>query len=380
MEPYVMTGISDQDYMDLALRMAEQTLGQTGSNPAVGCVVVNRGRIVGMGAHLRMGEAHAEVHALDMAGPEAEGGTVYVTLEPCSHHGRTPPCCERLARERVKRVVVACEDPNPKVAGSGIRYLRERGIEVEVGVLRERARLLNEAFFKHIVTGMPFVTLKSAMTLDGKLATRTGDSKWISGERSREAVHVMRHRHAAIMVGVETVLRDNPRLTTRLPSGGLHPVRIIADSRLRIPPDANVLQDGLAPVILLTTEQAAERATGLTRPGVEVLPCGTGPRVDLKLAMKRLGERGIGSILLEGGATLNGAMLEAGLVDKLVLFIAPKIAGGGTRAPSVFENEGADKMADALRIRVVKTETVGEDLCVIGYPEYDREIEKDNAE
>lgn len=376
----MMTGMSDQEYMDLALRMAEQTLGQTGSNPAVGCVVVNDGRIVGIGAHLRMGEAHAEVHALDMAGAEAEGSTVYVTLEPCSHYGRTPPCCERLARERVKRVVVACEDANPKVAGNGIRYLRERGIEVEVGVLRERARLLNEAYFKHIVTGMPFVTLKSAMTLDGKLATRTGDSKWISGERSREAVHVMRHRHAAIMVGVDTVLRDNPRLTTRLPTGGRHPVRIVADSRLRIPPDANVLQDGIAPVILLTTEQGAERASRLARPGVEVLPCGPGPRVDLKLALKRLGERGIGSILLEGGGTLNGAMLEAGLVDKLVLFIAPKIAGGGSRAPSVFETEGVDRMAEALRIRRVTAETVGEDLCLIGYPDYGGASETDNAQ
>lgn len=225
---------SDQTYMKLALDLANATVGQTGLNPSVGCVVVKDGRIVGTGSHLKMGSAHAEVHALDMAKDAAVGSTVYVTLEPCSHHGRTPPCCERIAKEKVKRVVIAMLDPNPHVAGRGVAYLQERGIEVVVGLMEEEARKINERFIYSIVHRLPFVTLKSAMTLDGRIASKTGDSKWISNATSRKYTHSLRHMNDAIMVGIETILQDDPLLTTRLDVPALHPIRIIVDSSLRL--------------------------------------------------------------------------------------------------------------------------------------------------
>ncbi len=306
-----MEMLNDETYMRIALQMAQGAQGQTGINPVVGCVIVKEGRIVGMGAHLKRGTPHAEIHALQMAGEEAEGSTVYVTLEPCSHYGRTPPCSDRLIREKVKRVVVAAVDPNPAVAGSGIARLREHGIEVDAGLLADESARMNEMFNKYIVTRMPFVTLKTASTLDGKIASRTGDSKWISGESSRAYVHTLRHKHQAIMAGADTVIADDPQLTTRLEVPALHPVRIVVDSELRIPAGSRLLGDGLSPVILLTVEEApADKAKALQDKGAEILFCGPGPKVDLALAMKLLGEREIGSILLEGGGRLNGKMLE----------------------------------------------------------------------
>ena len=365
--------LNDESYMRLALQMAEQARGQTGINPVVGCVIVKDGRIVGMGAHLQRGSHHAEINALQMAGSEAEGSTVYVTLEPCSHHGRTPPCSERLVTDRVRRVVVACEDPNPAVAGSGIQHLRNNGIEVRVGVLEEESRANNEIFNKYITSRLPWVTLKTAMTLDGKIAARSGDSKWISGESSRELVHTLRHRHQGIMVGVETVIADNPQLTTRLSVPGLHPVRIVVDSKLRIPLDSRVVTERDARTLIITTQSASiEQMMKLNALGVDVMKCGDGPRVDLGLALSMLGEREIGSILLEGGGTLNGAMLEAGLVDKLILFMAPKIVGGGALAPSAFQFAGFDRMSDAIVIDKLQVERVGEDCCIVGYPRYER--------
>ena len=363
--------MTDEMYMRIALTMAEGTLGQTGINPAVGCVIVRDGRIVGLGAHLRMGGEHAEVHAVNMAGAAAEGAAAYVTLEPCSHHGRTPPCCELLVARGIRRVVVAALDPNPLVSGRGVRYLRERGVDVRVGVLEREAERLTEMFRKYISTRMPFVTLKTAVTLDGKISSRTGDSRWITGERAREAVHAMRHRHQAIMVGGETVRRDNPRLTARLPSGGIHPVRVIVDSRLDLPEHSHVLTDGAAPTLVLTTEEAAAaRGRLYASAQAEIIPCGNGPRVDLLRGMKLLGEREIGSVLLEGGGRLNGAMLEARLVDKIVLFVAPKIIGGGADARSPFEFPGFPKMEQAIRLRSVEVERFGDDTCIAGYPDY----------
>ncbi|MFC5531691.1 bifunctional diaminohydroxyphosphoribosylaminopyrimidine deaminase/5-amino-6-(5-phosphoribosylamino)uracil reductase RibD [Cohnella yongneupensis] len=362
-----MDVLNDEYYMRLALQLAEGATGQTGVNPVVGCVVVKDGRIVGMGAHLKRGEAHAEVHALNMAGEQAEGATAYVTLEPCSHHGATPPCCDRLIKEKVSRVVVATTDPNPLVAGRGIEKLRERGITVEVGLLGAQAKAMNEAFNHHIVKRRPFVTLKTALTLDGRIATHTGHSKWITGPDAREAVHTLRHRHAAIMVGVETVLADDPELTTRLSVPGLHPVRIVVDSRLRLPGTARVMNNA-APTIVLTTESAdAAVAERLTSAGAEIVRCGSGSRVDLPEAMRKLGERGISSILLEGGGVLNGAMLQAELVDKLMLFYAPLIVGG-EGSPSAFAFRGPEAMSAAYRLHGVKLETYGVDWCVTGYP------------
>jgi diaminohydroxyphosphoribosylaminopyrimidine deaminase/5-amino-6-(5-phosphoribosylamino)uracil reductase len=362
--------LNDETYMRLALQLAGQTVGQTGTNPVVGCVVVKDGRIVGLGAHLKQGEAHAEVHAIRMAGKEAAGSTVYVTLEPCSHFGRTPPCCDLLIGAQVKRVVIACLDPNPLVAGSGAQKLREQGIIVETGLLGEEAQRLNEAFFKYVSTGLPFVTLKTASTLDGKIAARTGDSRWITNEQSREYVHTLRHRHAAVMIGIGTLLADDPRLTTRLSVPGLHPVRVVIDSRLTIPEQAAILQDHAAPVIVVTTERAdPAKAFRLQQLGADVIRAGEGERVDLPLALRKLGERRIGSILLEGGGTLNGAMLEAGLIDKIVLFFAPKLAGGpGERGSFVFS--GIDRMSDAYRLEQVELHRFGDDFCITGYPRY----------
>lgn len=359
---------ADEIYMRLALQLAQATQGQTGMNPSVGCVLVKDGRIVGTGAHLRMGRAHAEVHALDMAGSAAEGSTAYVTLEPCSHYGRTPPCSLRLIADRVARVVIATTDPNPKVAGRGIALLQEHGIEVEVGLLREEAELLNESFNHFILHRRPFVTLKSASTLDGRIASRTGDSRWISGELSREKTHSLRHVHHAIMVGVETVLADDPLLTTRLSVPAMQPVRIIVDSKLRTPLDAQVVTDHTTETWIVCTEAAdLEKEKQLTASGVSVIRSGAGPRVSLKEMMDQLYEREIGSILLEGGATLNGAMLAEGLVQKLVLFIAPKLIGGGLETPVWCAFPGIDKMKDSLQLSKVKVEQVGDDACIIGY-------------
>lgn len=370
-----MGPLNDEYYMRLAIQLAASATGQTGINPVVGCVLVKDGRVVGMGAHLKRGEAHAEINALQMAGPEAVGSTAYVTLEPCSHHGKTPPCSDRLVREGVKRVVVAASDPNPLVAGSGIERLRANGIEVTVGVLQREAEELNESFNKFIVTRRPFVTLKSASTLDGKIASKTGDSKWITNEASRSFVHTLRHRHQAIMVGIGTVLADDPQLTTRLPVPGLNPIRVVVDSTLRLPHDAKLVRDGAAPTVVLTTEGAPEaRRRELEALGVDVIDCGPGPAVDLDAAMARLGEREIGSLLVEGGGKLSGAFLERRLADKLVLFFAPKIIGGGPQAPGNFEFAGFDAMSEAIRLDRLKVEQMGDDLCLTGYPLYGSEV------
>ncbi|MVP00094.1 bifunctional diaminohydroxyphosphoribosylaminopyrimidine deaminase/5-amino-6-(5-phosphoribosylamino)uracil reductase RibD [Paenibacillus lutrae] len=367
--------LQDETYMRLALQMAQSAQGQTGVNPVVGCVLVKDGRVVGMGAHLRRGEGHAEVLALQMAGAEAAGATAYVTLEPCSHYGRTPPCSDRLIQSGVRRVVVASVDPNPLVAGSGIARLKSSGIRVDAGLLAEEANALNEAFNKFIVTRLPFVTMKNASTLDGKIAARTGDSKWITGAPARELVHTMRHRHAAIMVGIGTVLADDPELTTRLAVPALHPLRVVVDSQLRTPLSARVLpgQDGGPTLILTTAGAPASRREALEAHGARVLTCGSGPHVDLPLAMRLLGEMEIPSVLLEGGGRLSGAMLESRLVDKAVLFFAPKWIGGGAQAPDNVSFGGFGRMSEAIRLARMTVQTVGDDVCLTGYPQYAEE-------
>lgn len=363
--------LNDEFYMRIALEMAKGALGQTGINPVVGCVLVKDGRIIGMGAHLKRGEAHAEINALQMAGSEAEGATAYVTLEPCSHQGKTPPCADRLIREKVSRVVVACTDPNPAVAGSGVKRIRDAGIVVDVGCLEEEARSLNEVFNHYIMNRTPFVTLKTASTLDGKLASRTGDSKWITGEASRSYVHTLRHRHQAIMVGVDTVIADNPSLTTRLSIPGLDPIPVIVDSILRIPEDAKVLDK--PGVILLSTYGAPrDKILRLEERGHTVLLTGFGPQVDLQEGMRLLGEREIASMLLEGGGRLNGAMLQEKLIHKIMLFFAPKIIGGFD-ARSTFSFEGYERMNDAVTLERVRTDHFGEDICITGYPSYGKD-------
>lgn len=362
--------LNDEYYMRLALDLASKASGQTDINPVVGCVVVKGGRIVGLGAHLRRGEGHAEVHALKMAGAEAEGSTVYVTLEPCSHYGKTPPCCDRIIEAKAARVVVAATDPNPKVAGSGIARLRENGIQVDVGLLETESTLMNEKFNTFITTGMPFVTLKTASTLDGRVASRTGHSQWVTGAAAREQVHLLRHQHQGIMVGIGTAVADDPLLTTRTEAPGLHPTRIIVDSRLTLPLGARVVADKTAKTIVLTTEGADDlKRRSLEAEGVEVIPCGAGQAVDLRLGMQRLAEREIGSVLLEGGGKLNGAMLEAELVHKIVLYMAPKLIGGD-EAPLSFRFPGRDRMSDAIQLERMQVEMAGDDIRITGYPVY----------
>lgn len=357
--------------MSLALEMAAKASGQTGINPVVGCVVVKEGRIVGIGTHLKRGEGHAEVHALNMAGADAEGATVYVTLEPCSHHGKTPPCCDRIIAAKAARVVVAATDPNPVVSGRGIDRLRENGIAVDTGLLEDRSRLMNEKFNKYITTKLPFVTLKTASTLDGKIATETGHSKWVTGAAAREMTHTLRHQHDAIMVGIGTALADDPLLTTRSDVPAIHPTRIIVDSMLRLPLTARVVSDRTAPTIILTTQGAEEEKKRLlTDAGVTVITCGDGNEVDLRAAMEELGRREIGSILLEGGGKLNGAMLDTGLIDKMVLFFAPKLIGGD-QAPVSFSFSGRKQMSDAITLDRMQAEMAGADICVTGYPRYE---------
>ncbi len=355
--------------MRLALQLAETARGQTNINPVVGCVVVKNGAIVGTGTHLRRGGPHAEVHALNMAGDDAEGATVYVTLEPCSHHGKTPPCVERLIRDKVSRVVIATIDPNPLVAGTGVSKLRESGMEVVVGVMEQEARALNLIFEKYMLTHLPYVTMKTACSLDGKIASRTGDSKWISNDASRQLVHTMRHQHQAIMVGIETVIADNPSLSARLSVPSLQPIRIIVDSQLRIPNEATVVKTSIANrTIILTTELASsQRKSELEARGLEVIRCGTGPHVNLEQAMQELGKLEINSVLLEGGGRLNGSMLEAGLIDHIYLFYAPLFIGGKD-APGALVFDGIANISEAIRLEEMNLQQIDNNFCVSGYP------------
>nr|WP_109688126.1 bifunctional diaminohydroxyphosphoribosylaminopyrimidine deaminase/5-amino-6-(5-phosphoribosylamino)uracil reductase RibD [Tumebacillus permanentifrigoris] len=353
--------------MQMALDLAAQAQGQTNPNPMVGAVLVKEGRVIGFGAHLKAGEPHAEVHAFRMAGEQAEGATLYVTLEPCSHHGRTPPCADLVVSSRVKRVVVAMQDPNPLVAGRGIQRIREAGIAVEVGVLEEQAIQLNERFLHNIRTQRPFVVVKTAMTLDGKIAAHTGDSRWITGPSARTAVHKVRDEVDGILVGIGTVLADDPELTTRLPDGGgKNPTRIILDSSLRIPETTKVLDTTVAPTWIVTGPEHDEaKATRLRERGVRVLSLADRSVLHL---LEELYKQGITHLLVEGGATVNGAFLEAGLIDKVMAFIAPKLVGGAT-APTPFGGTGFAKMSEALQLRDLSITVYGNDVCIMGYPD-----------
>jgi diaminohydroxyphosphoribosylaminopyrimidine deaminase/5-amino-6-(5-phosphoribosylamino)uracil reductase len=360
----------DERWMRLAVQLAQATIGQTSPNPMVGAVVVKNNRLLGTGAHLRAGTAHAEVHALRMADEEAQGSTIYVTLEPCNHFGRTPPCTEKIIESGVKRVVVGSGDPDKLVAGKGIERLKEAGIEVVQGVLNEECLQLNEAYFFHRKTGKPFVTVKTATTLDGKIATSSGDSRWVTGVEARAYVHQLRHEQDAILVGSNTVLADDPALTARLPNGeGNHPVRIILDSQLRTPLTAKILDISKAPTWIFTTEQKDPfKAAAFQEAGVEVFSTGDGPRVDIAKVMQTLGEKGILSLLVEGGGQVNAAMLSGRYVQKVIAFLAPKLLGGSS-SPSSIGGESPEKMAQAWSLHRVSWKQYGEDLCITGYME-----------
>ena len=361
---------TDQDFMKLALEMAGTAKGKTNPNPMVGAVIVKDGEIVGTGIHRKAGEPHAEVHAFRMAGGHAKGATLYVTLEPCSHYGKTPPCAILVKESGVKRVVVAMEDPNPQVAGRGIRLLREAGIEVEVGVLEEEAKRLNERFVHNMLTGRPFVISKTAMTLDGKIAAYNGHSKWVTGEEARKHVHELRKQSDAILVGIGTVLADNPRLTTRLEAGGKNPVRVILDSALRIPLEALVTDCTEASTWIAAASDADPvKAKALQEKGLEIILLSKDKNgLDLRELLTRLYEKGITDIIVEGGSQINSAFLREGLIDKFLVYIAPKILGG-LHSLSPFAGSDVEGMDEAVGIHIEKIEQYGEDLCLTAYPE-----------
>ncbi len=364
----VMSWEADPCHMRRALELARRGLGLTSPNPVVGAVVVHGGEIVGEGFHQRAGEPHAEVLALTAAGACSEGGTLYVSLEPCVHHGKTPPCVEAILRAGIRRVVVAVADPNPLVNGRGVQRLREAGVDVAMGVEEETATWLNQAFFKYTTIGLPFVTLKVAMTLDGKIAARDGSSRWITGEAARDAVHRMRSQADAILVGIGTLLIDDPRLTVRLDHPWpREPFRVVVDSRLRTPPDARIIRAGRPDRVIVACLEGAspERARTLEARGVQLLslPASNG-RVDVKSLMTALGERQIVSVLAEGGSELNGSLFEAGLVDRVACFIAPLLIGGQS-ALGAIGGEGR-LLKEALHLRNITHTRVGDDLLIEG--------------
>ncbi|MFW5976580.1 MAG: bifunctional diaminohydroxyphosphoribosylaminopyrimidine deaminase/5-amino-6-(5-phosphoribosylamino)uracil reductase RibD [Bacillota bacterium] len=370
-----MVDNKDEFYMKKALELARKGEGYVSPNPMVGAVVVKNNKIVGEGYHKKFGEAHAEVNALKEAGDKAEGGTLYVNLEPCCHYGKTPPCSLSVIKSGIKKVVIGMEDPDSRVEGKGIAYLKKAGIDIKTGVLAEESIKLNEAFIKNKTTDFPFVYLKSAQTLDGFLATSTGDSKWITCKKARKYGHKLRHKVDAILVGIGTVLKDNPSLTTRLENKkGKDSIRIVLDSNLRIPPDSQILnQKSSSRTIIVTGEEVnEEKITKLQdrvqdRDQIEILSYTLKDnKISLEKLLKDLHEREINSILVEGGGEINYSFINSGLGDKIYSFIAPKIYGGNDGV-SVYRGKGPEKMKDIINLKKVEYEKLGDNILVKGY-------------
>jgi diaminohydroxyphosphoribosylaminopyrimidine deaminase/5-amino-6-(5-phosphoribosylamino)uracil reductase len=350
--------------MRMALRLARRGLGCTSPNPPVGAVVVARGEIVGRGYHRRAGLAHAEAEALQDAGRRARGATLYVTLEPCAHRGRTPPCAAAIITAGVRRVVVGAADPNPSVRGNGAGQLRRAGITVDMGILQASCEQLIAAFRKHVTTGLPRVTLKLAASLDGKIATITGESRWITGEDSRRFVHRLRAEHDAVLVGAETVIRDDPELTCRL-RGRRNPLRVVLDGRGRVPAGARVLAEtGNAPTLLAVDRRvAAARLRAPQQQGVEILrlPARAG-HISMRGLLQALGDRAVMSVLVEGGATVAAAALAAGIVDELLVFYAPKLIGSDGRP--MLAGLGVRRMQQALHVGPLRVKRFAQDVLI----------------
>lgn len=356
-------------FMNKAIEISKSGYGYTNPNPIVGCVIVKDNKVIGQGYHKAYGQDHAEINAIKNSICDLSGSTMYVTLEPCSHYGNTPPCVNAIIDNNISKVYVSVLDPNPLVSGRGIKKLRDHDIEVHVGLLSEKTQKTNEIFLKYIKDKTPFVTLKSAISLDGKIATYNGDSKWISCEESREMVHELRHRNSAIMVGINTVLKDDPALTTRLKSGvGNDPIKIIVDSTLKIPINSHVLTSGCSKTIVATTRyHDTQRYNALTNLGVEVLVLDDIDRkVNLWDLYISLGKLGIDSILIEGGGTLAFSALDAGIIDKLILYIAPIIIGG-ENSKGFVSGKGVSSIKDAFKINDLYTDKIGTDIYIEGY-------------
>ncbi len=351
-------------YMNMALREASKGCGWVNPNPMVGAVIVKDGRVIGMGHHERYGSPHAERNALASCTESPEGASIYVTLEPCCHHGQTPPCTDALIESGIKKVIAGLKDPNPLVAGKGLEILRNNGIETLCGILEEECRRQNEVFCHYITHKTPFVAMKYAMTLDGKIATVSGKSKWITSEKTREHVHGLRHRYSAVMAGVGTVIADDPLLTCRLP-GGRDPFRIVCDTNLRIPPESQIVKTAHEfRTYIATAAPEGEKTDRLRDRGAEIIRVPVNnSHIDLNELMKVLGEKGIDSMLLEGGASLNASALDCGIVNKAFVYIAPKIFGGeGAKGP--VGGTGVNRPEEAFLFRDRKITEFDEDILL----------------
>lgn len=362
--------MSDHQYMAHAIRLARKGLYTTHPNPRVGCVIVNDGDIVGEGWHEKTGEPHAEIHALKQAGKKAQGATVYVTLEPCSHQGRTPPCADALIKAGVAKVVVAMEDPNPQVSGSGLKKLSDAGIVVESGILEQEAKSLNQGFIKRMSKGLPFVRAKLAMSLDGRTAMPSGESQWITGEAARLDVQKLRAESSVIMTGSGTVLADDPSLNVRLSAAELgvnairQPLRVIVDNHLSCPQDAKMF--GLAGQNLIFT---ATSSGHWQKDNVEIVQIdATSNRVDLREVMRFLAKREINEVHLEAGSVLSGAMLEAGLIDEIIIYMAPHIMGD--EAKGLFHLPAIKNMEQRLGLEIKDIRPIGKDWRITAVPQY----------
>ncbi|MCI5620342.1 MAG: bifunctional diaminohydroxyphosphoribosylaminopyrimidine deaminase/5-amino-6-(5-phosphoribosylamino)uracil reductase RibD [Lachnospiraceae bacterium] len=354
----------DQDYMRRAIELAKKGEGFTNPNPMVGAVIVKEGQIIGEGYHARCGDLHAERSAFASLQESAQGATIYVTLEPCCHYGKQPPCTQAILDHGITRVVIGSRDPNPLVAGKGAKMLREAGVVVEEDFLRDECDKLNPIFFHYITKKHPYVVMKYAMTADGKIATRTGASKWITGEVARDKVQDMRHRYMAIMAGIGTVLADDPLLTVRK-EGKKSPIRVICDSHLRIPEESQIVKTAKKyPTIIAYAEGSPEKVELLTEQGLilEQVPL-KDESINLEILMKRLGERGIDSVLVEGGGTLNESLMQAGLVQRMEVFVAPKIFGG-SEAKTPIEGIGIAEVADAMTFHLEQVNIIGDDVLL----------------
>ncbi|MGI5891647.1 MAG: bifunctional diaminohydroxyphosphoribosylaminopyrimidine deaminase/5-amino-6-(5-phosphoribosylamino)uracil reductase RibD [Bacillota bacterium] len=358
-------------YMKAALNLAKKGAGKTSPNPMVGALVVKDDTIIGYGWHMKAGGPHAEIFALDQAKENAKDATLYVTLEPCSHQGKTPPCTEAIINAGIKEVVIAMIDPNTLVSGNGIAQLKEAGIEVRLGIMEEEAKLLNDIYIKNITQKKTFCSLKTAITLDGKTATSSGSSRWVTGDSSREYVHILRSRHDAVLTGVRTVLADDCQLNVRLNDPCLpQPVRIILDPELDTPLDAKILDTETAPTMIITKTNALNRSKQipLTRKGAKIyaLPHQE-DQIDLFDLWDFLYQMGIMSVMVEAGSTLNESFLKSGLVDKYYVFVAPKFIGGN-EAPGIFNGPGIANMANAFPLQIIERMSFGEDTLFIAYP------------
>lgn len=356
---YVM---NNEFFIRKTLSLARRSRGRTSPNPMVGALLVKNGRIVSYGYHKRAGTPHAEVIAIDNAGKKAKGTTLYVNLEPCCHRDkRTPPCTEKIISSGIKKVVIAMKDPNPNVSGKGIIELKKAGLEVISGILEDEARRLNEFYIKYITTGMPFVVMKVAMTLDGKIATYEGESKWITGEKARGMVHRIRSSVDAVMTAIGTVKADNPLFTARI-NGGKNPKRIVIDPYLEIPLNSNVLN--IPPETIIITKTKNKKFNYILNTGSKLILFKD--KLELKWLMKKLGQMGIISVLTEGGSSLNAHAIEEGIVDKIMFFIAPKIIGGKDSLSAV-GGKNFKKLEDACCIKDITVKRIGEDILIEGY-------------